>query len=55
VIDHPGGVIVRTTEEVNDCCRAANDRTRTVIVRSYRTGPVELNVKLEKKNQIYEN
>jgi FAD/FMN-containing dehydrogenase len=54
-IDRPGGVIVRTTEEVNDRCRAANDRTRTVIVRSYRTGPVELNVKLEKKNQIYEN
>jgi hypothetical protein len=48
-------VIVRTTEEVNDCCRAANDRTRAVIVRSYRMDPVELNVKLEKKNQNYEN
>jgi hypothetical protein len=50
-----GGVIVRNTEEVNEDCRAANDRTRAVIVRSYRTDPVELNVKLEKKNQTYEN
>jgi hypothetical protein len=50
-----GGVIVRNTEEVNEDYRAANDRTRAVIVRSYRTDPVELNVKLEKKNQTYEN
>jgi hypothetical protein len=46
-------VIVRKTKEVNENCRAANDRTRAVIVRSYRMDPVELNVKLEKKNQTY--
>jgi hypothetical protein len=45
-----GGVIVHKTEEVNEECKATNDRTRAVIVRSYRTDPVELNVKLEKKN-----
>jgi hypothetical protein len=40
-------VIVRKTEEMNEDCRVANDRTRAVIVRSYRTDPGELNVKLE--------
>jgi hypothetical protein len=50
--DCPGGMIVRTTEEMNNCCRAANDRTRAVIVRSYRMDPVELNVKLERKIRI---
>jgi hypothetical protein len=45
----PRGVIVRTVERRNERCRAANDCTRAVIVRSYRTEPVELNVKLEKK------
>jgi hypothetical protein len=44
-----GGVIVRKTEEVNEDCKAANDRTRAMIVYSYRTDPVKLNVKLEQK------
>jgi hypothetical protein len=51
-IDRPGGVIVRTTEKVNNCYRAANDRTRAMIVRSYRMDPEELNVKLERKIKI---
>jgi hypothetical protein len=48
-----GGVIVRflsmfgTLEE-----RSANDRPRAVIVRSYRTDPVKLNVKLEQKIRL---
>jgi hypothetical protein len=50
----PGGVIVRflsidlaLLEE-----RSANDRPRAVIVRSYRTDPVKLNVKLEQKIRL---
>jgi hypothetical protein len=45
-------VIVHKTEEMNEDCRAVNDRTRAVIVRSYRTDPVELNVKLEQKIKL---
>jgi hypothetical protein len=45
-------VIVRKTKEMNEDCRAANDRTRVVIVRSYGTDPVELNVKLEQKIRL---
>jgi hypothetical protein len=45
-------VIVRKTEEMNKDCRYANDRPQAVIVRSYRTDPVELNVKLEQKIRL---
>ena len=45
-------MIVRKTEEMNEDCRAANDRTRAVIVRSYKTDPVKLNVELEQKIRL---
>jgi hypothetical protein len=46
-----GVMIVRTVEGVNDrwSCKAANNRTRAVIVRKYKKEPVELNVNLKRK------
>jgi hypothetical protein len=46
------GVIVRMAEGVNDRCKVANDRTRAVIVRSYRKEPVELNMNLKRKIRL---